>query len=51
MKDFNPQVIYPPNTLMMQYTAVFLAGSIEMGKAIDWQQTIISGLHSYDGDA
>lgn len=44
----NLQVIYPPNFLSIEYRSVFLAGSIEMGKAIDWQQAIINELCSYE---
>lgn len=36
-------IIYPPTKLESSYDnlTVFLAGSIEMGKAIDWQQSVI----------
>ena len=36
-------VIYPPSSLTISQTqkSIFLAGSIDMGNAIDWQQEII----------
>lgn len=34
-------VIHPPHPIQTHQFSVFLAGSIEMGKAIDWQQMII----------
>jgi hypothetical protein len=41
-------VIYPPNSVECPKTTpgpyVFLAGSIEMGKAIDWQKQVIDSL-------
>ncbi|TAE72627.1 MAG: hypothetical protein EAZ85_09240 [Bacteroidetes bacterium] len=42
------QVIYPPNPLPYQNSTkkIFLAGSIDMGKAEDWQQKIIDALSS-----
>jgi len=40
------QTLYSPTPLpeIFEAPSVFLAGSIEMGKAIDWQQEIISQL-------
>lgn len=37
------QVIYPPHPFHIKknHKSVFLAGSIEMGKAVEWQQYII----------
>ena len=46
-------VIYPPNPLPVRTpksTRVFLAGSIEMGKAEDWQSAAIEKLDGLDVD-
>ncbi len=41
----NAQVIHPPQEFSdWSRASVFLAGSIEMGKAIDWQSQLISAL-------
>ncbi len=39
-----PIVISPPNAIPPRGTAVFLAGSIEMGGAVEWQPTVIDAL-------
>ena len=41
------KVIHPPHSLIIEGKSVFLAGSIEMGKAIDWQQEVIQSLATY----
>jgi hypothetical protein len=42
-------VIYPPNPIPLNgKPKVFLAGSIEMGKAEDWQAIVIRQLAGYD---
>jgi len=42
------EIRYPPNAYSspndQQKVKIFLAGSIEMGKAIDWQKTIMDSL-------
>jgi hypothetical protein len=38
------QVIYPPNEISCESKTIFLGGSIEMGKAIDWQGQLIDRL-------
>lgn len=40
----NAHIIYPPHPIPAQGAKVFLAGSIEMGQAPDWQQTVINAL-------
>lgn len=46
-------VIYPPNLFSTETKAdqvtIFLAGSIEMGKAPDWQGGLIDKLHTMEG--
>ncbi len=42
------QLITAPEKLDIQYYSVFLAGSIEQDKAIDWQNYIIQNLLSRD---
>jgi hypothetical protein len=39
-------VLYPPTPLPVSFpgTSIFLAGSIEMGTAIDWQTSLITAL-------
>ncbi|MDJ1504389.1 nucleoside 2-deoxyribosyltransferase domain-containing protein [Xanthocytophaga agilis] len=39
-------VIYPPDSIHIpaNHTSIFLAGSIEMGKAEDWQQKVITAI-------
>ncbi|RLD78742.1 MAG: hypothetical protein DRJ10_09840 [Bacteroidetes bacterium] len=37
-------VIYPPNHIPKQGKAIFLAGSIEMGKANNWQEHLIKNI-------
>ncbi|MDJ1483185.1 nucleoside 2-deoxyribosyltransferase domain-containing protein [Cytophagaceae bacterium YF14B1] len=41
-------VIYPPDSIYIpaNHTSIFLAGSIEMGKAEDWQQKVITAIDS-----
>ena len=34
-------IIYPPNSILEKGKAIFLAGSIEMGKATNWQEYLI----------
>lgn len=41
-------VVEPPNTVPKGFFTIFLAGSIEMGKARDWQAEIIRKLNGYD---
>jgi hypothetical protein len=45
-------VIYPPTVYSRKRTtpSIFLAGSIDNGKAEDWQTTIINALHHFDVD-
>lgn len=42
------KVIKPPHTIEIapQTSAVFLAGSIDMGQATDWQAQVIQALHN-----
>ena len=50
---FDVQVIYPTNTIAAnesQSTKLFLAGSIEQGKAEEWQSRIIEDLKSLTSD-
>ena len=50
---FDVQVIYPTNTIPAnedQSTKVFLAGSIEQGKAEEWQSRMIEDLKSFTSD-
>ena len=50
---FDVQVIYATNTIPSnedQSTKVFLAGSIEQGKAEEWQSRIIEDLKSFTSD-
>ena len=44
------QIFYPPNSypLLVNQKYLFLAGSIEMGKAIDWQQEVSEKLADLD---
>jgi hypothetical protein len=48
------KLFYPPNrrdetqTRSLSTTDIFLAGSIEMGKAENWQQKVIDALSDYD---
>ncbi len=37
-------IIYPPNPIPKQGKAIFLAGSIEMGKASNWQQYLTKNI-------
>ncbi len=37
-------VVYPPTRAILGRPSVFLAGSIEMGKAVDWQSQLIAAL-------
>lgn len=39
-------VSYPPLYVQAEMPSLFLAGSIEMGKAIDWQQEVIDALRT-----
>ena len=51
--SFDVQVIYPTNTIAAneeQSTTLFLAGSIEQGKAEQWQSRIIEDLKSFTSD-
>ena len=51
--SFDVQVIYPTNTIPDnddQSTKLFLAGSIEQGKAEEWQSRIIEDLKSFTSD-
>lgn len=41
-------VVEPPNKVPKGHFTIFLAGSIEMGKATDWQAEIIRRLNGYD---
>lgn len=43
---YNTIEIQPPNTLKLKhnYTSIFLGGSIEMGKAEEWQKKIITSV-------
>ena len=50
---FDVQVIYPTNPIPAneeQSTKLFLAGSIEQGKAEEWQSRIIEDLKSFTSD-
>ena len=50
---FDVQIIYPTNTIPTnedQSTKLFLAGSIEQGKAEQWQSRIIEDLKSFTTD-
>ncbi len=42
------KVIYPPNADKAPKKCIFLAGSIEMGAAIDWQKIVIERLTDVD---
>ena len=42
------KVIKAPDSITNETNAVFLAGSIEMGKAVDWQQEIEDKLKDFD---
>lgn len=42
------KVIKAPELLDISNLSIFLAGSIEMGKAIDWQTKIINSLTNYN---
>lgn len=42
------RVIKAPQSLDFQGSSVFLAGSIEMGKAVDWQTQVTNALSDYD---
>lgn len=46
MSENNMKLIYPPEYfhLIDDTTSIFLAGSIEMGKAEDWQNTVVERL-------
>lgn len=39
-----PEVVHPPSPIPARGKAVFLAGSIEMGAAVEWQRTVIDAL-------
>lgn len=41
------KVIYPINKIETQGINIFLAGTIEMGNSIDWQQKVIYDLRDY----
>jgi hypothetical protein len=41
------QVITPPNSLKIESISVFLAGSIDQGKAVNWQDWVIKKLSGY----
>ena len=41
-------VVEPPNTVPTAHFTIFLAGSIEMGKAKDWQADVIRKLNTVD---
>lgn len=40
----NAAILYPPNEETPTLPSVFLAGSIEMGTAIDWQKDLVAAL-------
>lgn len=44
------KVIYPTNKIETQGIKIFLAGTIEMGNSIDWQQKIIEDFQEYYQD-
>ena len=51
--SFDVQIIYPTNTIPANEdhsTKLFLAGSIEQGKAEEWQSRIIEDLKSFTSD-
>jgi hypothetical protein len=35
------QIIYPPNAIIFNHINIFLAGTIDMGNSVDWQQDVI----------
>lgn len=41
-------VLYPPSSLIPARQTIFLAGSIDMGKAPDWQQEVINRIDRPD---
>ncbi len=41
-------VVYPPNRVTPNKHSIFLAGTIDMGNSIDWQQHSINTLESFD---
>lgn len=43
------KVFTPPEIFKLRQS-IFLAGTIEMGKSIDWQQQVIEALKDYDVD-
>jgi hypothetical protein len=44
----NVSVVYPPNRPASFNHTIFLAGTIDMGNSIDWQQHSINTLKSFD---
>jgi hypothetical protein len=46
-KTANANIIYAPGKYCISSLKVFLAGSIEMGKAIDWQAEVSQALEKY----
>lgn len=40
------QVIYPPQKIALSDINIFLAGTIDMGNSIDWQQAVIDDLEA-----
>jgi len=42
------QIIAPQSIAKFKHPAIFLAGSIEMGKAIKWQEQVVRSLSDYD---
>ena len=36
------QIIYPPNAILLSDINIFLAGTIDMGNSVDWQQDVIN---------
>jgi hypothetical protein len=41
-------VVYPPNRVANKTHSIFLAGTIDMGNSIDWQQHSIDTIESFD---
>jgi len=42
------RVVKAPNPVVVTGKSVFLSGSIDMGKAVDWQTKLTNALSSYD---
>jgi nucleoside 2-deoxyribosyltransferase len=42
------RVVKAPNPVFVTGKSVFLAGSIDMGKAVNWQEQVTAALENYD---